>query len=114
MIPATTMEAVCRVFANDPGDLASIPGRVITKTLKMELDSSLLKTQQYEVRIEGKVEGKELRPPNHDIYFCRITSDFSLFENMQMCTCIYIRFTIAALIFTQLLFSNTNWFFSFL
>ena len=45
-----------RVFANGPGDLGSIPGRVIPKTLKMVLDTSLLNTQQYKVRIEGKVE----------------------------------------------------------
>ena len=44
------------VFANGPGDLGSIPGRVIPKTLKMVLDTSLLNTQQYKVRIEGKVE----------------------------------------------------------
>ena len=43
------------VFANGPGDLGSIPGH-IPKTLKMALDTSLLNTQQYEVRIEGKVE----------------------------------------------------------
>ena len=47
---------VGRVFANDPGDQGSIPGRVIPKTLKMVLDTSLLNTQQYKVRIEGKVE----------------------------------------------------------
>ena len=35
-----------RVFANDPGDLGSIPGRVIPKNLKMVLDTSLLNTQQ--------------------------------------------------------------------
>ena len=34
------------VFANGPGDLGSIPGRVIPKTLKMLLDTSLLNTQQ--------------------------------------------------------------------
>ena len=45
-----------RVFANDPGDLGSIPGRVIPKTLKMVLDTSLLNTRQYKVRIESKVE----------------------------------------------------------
>ena len=45
-----------RVFANGPGDLGSIPGRVIPKILKMELDSSLFKTKQYKVRIKGKVE----------------------------------------------------------
>ena len=47
---------VRRVFANDPGDLGSVPGRVIPETLKMVLDNSLLNTQQYKVRIEGKVE----------------------------------------------------------
>ena len=34
-----------RVFANVPGDLGSIPGRVIPKTQKMVLDASLLNTQ---------------------------------------------------------------------
>ena len=55
-----------RVFAYDPGDLGSIPGRVIPKTLKMVLDTFLLNTQQYKVRIKGKVEDsreKELRSP---------------------------------------------------
>ena len=43
---------VDRVFANDPSDL----GRVIPKTLKMVLDISLLNTQQYKARIEGKMK----------------------------------------------------------
>ena len=47
---------VGRVFANGLGDLGSIPGRVIPKTLKMVLDTSLLNTEQYEVHIEGKME----------------------------------------------------------
>ena len=47
---------VGRVFTNDLGDLGSIPDRVIPKTLKMVLDTSLLNTQQYKVRIKGKVE----------------------------------------------------------
>ena len=47
---------VGRVFANGPGDLGSIPGHVLPKTLKMALDTSLLNTQQYKVRIKGKVE----------------------------------------------------------
>ena len=47
---------VGRVFANSPGDLGSIPGCVIPKTLKMVLDTSLLNTQQYKVRIKGKEE----------------------------------------------------------
>ena len=57
-----------RAFANDPGELGSIIGRVIPKTLKMVLDTSLLNTQQYKVRIEGKVEQsreKKLRHPLH-------------------------------------------------
>ena len=33
-----------RVFANGPGDLGSIPGRVIPKTQKMVLDATLLNT----------------------------------------------------------------------
>ena len=45
-----------RVFANGPGDLGSIPGRVIPKTQKMVLGASLLNTQHYKVRIKGKVE----------------------------------------------------------
>ena len=45
-----------RVFANGPGDLGSIPGCIIPKTLKMVLDTSLLDTQQYKVHIKGKVE----------------------------------------------------------
>ena len=43
-----------RVFANGPGDMGSIPGHVIPKTLKMVLDVSLLNTQQYKVRIRVK------------------------------------------------------------
>ena len=43
-------------FANGPGDLGSIPGRVIPKTFKMVLDTSLLNTLQYKVSINGKME----------------------------------------------------------
>ena len=35
----------CRVFTHGPGDLGSIPGCVIPKTLKMVLDTFLLNTQ---------------------------------------------------------------------
>ena len=52
---------VGRVFANDPGDLGLNPGRIIPKTLKMVLDTVLLNTQQYKVRIEGKVEQTRAR-----------------------------------------------------
>ena len=45
-----------RVFANGPGDLGSIRCRVIPMAFKMVFDISLLNTQQYKVRIKGKVE----------------------------------------------------------
>ena len=45
-----------RVFANGLGDLGSIPGRVKPKTRKIILDTALLNTQQYKVRIKSKVE----------------------------------------------------------
>ena len=51
-----SLSLVGRVFANCPGDLGSILGRVIPKTFKMVLDTSLLNTQQYKVRIKGKAE----------------------------------------------------------
>ena len=53
------------MFANGPGDLGSIPGRVIPKTQKMVLDASLLNTQHYKVRIKGKVgQSREGVPPS--------------------------------------------------
>ena len=48
------------MFANSPGDLGSIPSRILPKTLKMVLDTSLLNTQQYKVCIKGKVEQSPL------------------------------------------------------
>ena len=47
---------VGRVFANGPADLGSIPDRVIPKTLKMVLDTSLLNTQQYKAHIKEKMD----------------------------------------------------------
>ena len=52
---------VGRVFANGRGDLGSITGRDIPQTLKMVLDTFLLNTQQYKVRIKGKVEQSRKR-----------------------------------------------------
>ena len=52
------LSSICPSFflCTGPGDLGSIPGRVIPKTLKMELDTTLLNTQHYKVRFKGKVE----------------------------------------------------------
>ena len=36
--------------------MGSLPGRVIPKTQKMVLDATLLNTQDYKVRIKGKVQ----------------------------------------------------------
>ena len=54
--PYGLIDLVGRVFANGPGDLGSIPGHVLPKTLKMVLDTSLLNTQHYKVWNKGKVE----------------------------------------------------------
>ena len=54
--PLPDIGLAVRVFANGPGDLGSIPGRVIPKTQKMVLDASLLNTQHYKVWIKGKVK----------------------------------------------------------
>ena len=47
------------VFANGPGDMGSIVRRVIPKALKMVLHTYLLNTQQYKVRVKGKVEQRQ-------------------------------------------------------
>ena len=44
------------VFTDGLGDQGSIQGRVIPKTQRMVLDTTLLNTQHYKVRIKGKVE----------------------------------------------------------
>ena len=54
--PLRLIYLVGRVFTNCPGDMGSIPDHFIPNTLKMVLDTSLLNTQQYKVRIKGKVE----------------------------------------------------------
>ena len=55
---------VGRVFANSPGDLSLLPGRVIPKTLKMVLDTFLLNTQQYKVhnKVKWSNPGKGVVP----------------------------------------------------
>ena len=50
-----------RVFANGPGDLGSIPSRIIPKNQKMALDATLLNIQHYKVRIKSKVEQSKER-----------------------------------------------------
>ena len=73
MISIRPIGPVGRVFANGPGDRGSIPGRVILKTFfKMVLDTSLLNTLHYKVRIKGKVEQSRERNcalPNTSVWY---------------------------------------------
>ena len=55
-MPHQLIGLVGRVFVNGSGDLGSISARIIPKTFKMVLDTSLHNTQQYKVHIKGKVE----------------------------------------------------------
>ena len=59
-----------RAFANGPGNVGSIPGRVISKTQKMALDASLLNTWHYKVGIKGKVEQSRERVAPFLIPWC--------------------------------------------
>ena len=68
-------------FANGPGDLDSIPGHVIPKTLKMVLDTSLLNTQQYKVRIKGKVEQSVERSSAPPLHLGVVASDHPLLQS---------------------------------
>ena len=60
-LPEGLIGLMSRMFADGPGGLGLIPGRVMPKTLKMVLDTSLLNTLQYKVRIKGKVEQSKER-----------------------------------------------------
>ena len=52
-----------RMFTNGLGDLGSIPGQVIPKTLKMVLDTSLtLSNIRYVSRVKWSNPGKEVAP----------------------------------------------------
>ena len=50
------------MFINGHGERSSIPGRVIRKTLKMVLDTSLLNTQPYVSRVKWSNQGKGVAP----------------------------------------------------
>ena len=57
------IDLVGRVFTNGPGDLGSIQGRVIPKTFKMVLDTSLLNTQiRYVSRVKWSNPEKGVAP----------------------------------------------------
>ena len=96
---------VGRVFVNGSGDRDLIPGRVIPKILKMVLDTYLLKTQQYKVRIKGKVEQsrKGLAPfptPQYSSYwkgslmvaldYGRLLTFIYIYIYIYMCVCVCV------------------------
>ena len=56
MIVSRAIGLMNRVFANGPGDLSSVSGRVIPKTQKLVLNAALLNTKHYTVSIKGKME----------------------------------------------------------
>ena len=94
-----------RVFANGPGDLGSIPGRVIPKTQKMVLDAS----QHYKVRIKGKVEQYRKGVAPSPTHWCssyrkgslRVTLDYGrqlylliyIYMGLCMCVCVWMGFS---------------------
>ena len=64
LITITIAHLVGRVFANDPGDRGSIPRSNPIDDAKMVLDTSLLNTYHYKVRIKGNVEQSRERCSN--------------------------------------------------
>ena len=58
---------VGRVFANGPGDLGPIPGRVIPKTLKMVRDTFFVTRSniRYVLRVKWSNPGKGVAPPTY-------------------------------------------------
>ena len=59
------------LLAKGPGDRDSILGQVIPKIFKIVLDSSLLNTQHYNIRIKGKWDNPEKKlTPSSTPRFC--------------------------------------------
>ena len=94
---------VVRVFANGPGDLGSIPGRVIPKTQKMVLDTSLLNTQHYKVRIKGQVEPSREGVAPSPTSWCSSYRKGSLRVTLDYGRQLYFTYTIALLLTKPLL-----------
>ena len=81
------------VFANGPGDMGSISGRVIPKTLKMVLDTSLLNTQHYKVRINVKVQQSRRSntlpyPSVQQLLKRELSTTVVIFTYLYVCMCV--------------------------
>ena len=117
---------VGRVFGNVSGDLGSIPGLVIPKTLKMVLNTSLLNTQQYKVHIKGKVapsptpqcssywKGSLLVAPNYgrQLYYLLLQNDINslivgFFFTVRVFFSLFLDIILLLLFFTSFFFSFT-------
>ena len=99
-------------FANGPGDLGSITGHVIPKTLRMVLDTFLLNTQQYKVHIKDKVEQSRERSstPLHlnvvaiekGVFWLPSTTVTKTYIYIYIYICIYIYIYIYIFFFFQI------------
>ena len=92
------------MFANSLAERCSIPGRVVPKTQKMELDATLLNTQYYKVRIKGKVEQFKEWGSTHPYTSCVVAIEkrnfglsstkvlilLYIYIYICVCVCIYI------------------------
>ena len=85
---------VVRVFANGPGDLGSIPGRVIPKTQTMVLHVSLLNTQHYKVRIKDKVEQSRERSSALPLHLSVVAIEKGAFETPSTMVANFTFFTL--------------------
>ena len=88
------------MFANSPRDLGSIPSRIIPKTLKMRLNTSLLNTQQYKVRIKGKVEHSREKSSTLPLHLCVVAIEKGAFGSPSTTVANFTYFT-----FTYILLS---------
>ena len=101
-----------RVFANGPGDLGSIPSRVIPKTQKMVLDASLLNTQHYKVRIKGKVEQSREGVAPSPTHWCSSYRKGSLRVTLEYGRTLYLLFTLVGVMgmidYNLIIFTNPS------
>ena len=101
---------VGRVSANGPGDLGSIPNCVIPKTLKTVLDTSLLNTQQYKVRIKGKVEQSRKRSSAPPTLRCSSYWKGSLLVTLDYSRQLYFLLLVSPAVSHMSCLSNFNFF----
>ena len=80
-----------RVFTNGPADQVSISDCVTPKTLKKKLYASLLKTQQFKVRIKGKWNDSRKEGVSSATLWCRSYLKGSLWYPLNYGRPTYVR-----------------------